>query len=313
MSTLHIQLFGDFQIRYHDAPLDGFDAPRLQSLLAYLVLHRDAPQSRKHLAFLLWQDSSEQQAHGNLRNLVHRLKKILPDADRYLIANTQTLQWNSDASFTLDVDEFQNAAAQSDSLRALENAVNIYRGDLLPACYDEWLLPERERLREKFVDCLAQLIVLSEAAREYQIAIGYARRLLQADPLSEHAYRKLMNLYAELGDRANVVRVYQTCVAVLKRELDTEPGATTRDLFERLRHQEKIVERTIAPRLHTKPNLPVPLTSFIGRTRELAEIRAQLERARLVTLTGVGGGGKRVWRFKPRTKSQMIFLTAHGL
>ncbi len=292
MSTLRIELLGSFQIRYQDVPLDGFDAPRLQSLLAYLVLHRDAPQSRTHLAFLLWQDSSEKQAHGNLRNLVHRLKKILPDTDSYVIADTQTLQWNSDASFTLDVDEFQNAAARSDSSRALENAVTIYRGDLLPACYDEWLLPERERLREKFIDCLAQLIVLSEAAREFQTAIGYARRLLQADPLSEDAYRKLMSLYAEIGDRANVVRVYQTCVAVLQRELDTEPSATTRELFERLRHQEKIVERAITPRVQHKSNLPVPLTSFIGRTRELAEICAQLERARLVTLTGVGGGGK---------------------
>ncbi len=299
MSALQIQLLGDFQIRYQDAPLDGFDAPRLQSLLAYLVLHRDAPQSRKHLAFLLWQDSSEQQAHGNLRNLVHRLKKILPDADRYLSADTQTLQWNSDASFTLDVDEFKiltndqgRTTTHAESVRRLSHAVELYRGDLLPACYDEWLLPERERVREKFVDCLAQLIVLSEAAREYQIAIGYARRLLQADPLSEDAYRKLMNLYAESGDRANVVRVYQTCVAVLKRELDTEPSATTRDLFERLRHQEKIVARAITPRVPPKSNLPVPLTSFIGRTRELAEIRAQLARARLVTLTGVGGGGK---------------------
>src|SRR5260370_1310896 len=43
--------------------------PRLQSLLAYLVLHRTAPQARSHLAFLLWPDSSEAQAHSNLRQL----------------------------------------------------------------------------------------------------------------------------------------------------------------------------------------------------------------------------------------------------
>src|SRR5919197_5788106 len=102
MSILQVQLFGDFQIRYGDTPLDGFESPRLQSLLAYLLLHRDAPQSRKHLAFLLWQDSSEQQAHGNLRNLVHRLRQALPDADRFLLADTQTLQWRSDAAYTLD-------------------------------------------------------------------------------------------------------------------------------------------------------------------------------------------------------------------
>lgn len=292
MSVLRVQLLGDFQIRYQDVLLDGFDAPRLQSLLAYLLLHPDAPQSRKHLAFLLWQDSSEKQAHNNLRNLVYLLRKALPDVDRFLAADTQTLQWRADAPFTSDVTEFQQLLTNHRNVSALTSAVELYRGDLLPACYDEWLLPERERLRELYVDALAQLIALSEETREIQNAIGYARRLLQADPLSEDAYRKLMNLYAESGDRANIVRVYQTCVAVLQRELDTEPSATTRELFERLRRQEKIVERAITPRVQTKSNLPVPLTSFIGRTRELAEIRAQLERARLVTLTGVGGGGK---------------------
>jgi predicted ATPase/DNA-binding SARP family transcriptional activator len=307
MSILRVQLLGDFEVRYQDVLLNGFDAPRLQSLLAYLLLHHDAPQSRKHLAFLLWQDSSEKQAHNNLRNLVYLLRKALPDVDRFLAADTQTLQWRADAPFSLDVDEFVKRATDAgrqtaqvvappvpDSHRAqqLATAVNLYRGDLMPACYDEWLLPERERLRELYVDTLAQLIALSEEIREIQNAIGYARRLLQADPLSEDAYRKLMSLYAESGDRANVVRVYQTCVAVLQRELDTEPSATTRELFERLRRQEKIVERAITPRVQTKSNLPMPLTSFIGRARELAEIRAQLERARLVTLTGVGGGGK---------------------
>ena len=299
MSTLRIELFGSFQIRYQNVPLDGFDAPRLQSLLAFLLLHRDAPQPRKHLAFLLWQDSSEKQAHNNLRNLVYLLRKALPEVDRFLFADTQTLQWRADAPFTADVDEFMKLTADNETpttngetVRRLASAVNLYQGDLLPACYDEWLLPERERLRELYVDALAQLVALSEETREYQTAIGYARRLLQADPLSEDAYRKLMSLYAEIGDRANIVRVYQTCTAVLQRELDTEPSATTRELFERLRRQEKIVERAITPRVQHKSNLPVPLTSFIGRTRELAEIRAQLERARLVTLTGVGGGGK---------------------
>lgn len=292
MSTLQLNFFGDFQIRYDDAPLDGFDAPRLQSLLAYLLLHRDAPQSRKHLAFLLWQDSSEQQAHGNLRNLVHRLRHALPAAEQFLSADTQTLQWRADAPFTLDVAEFQNAAAQADSAPALETAANLYRGDLLPACYDEWILPERERLRETFVDVLAQLIVLSENGQDYQAAIDYTRRMLQADPLGEEAYRKLMQLYARVGDRANMVRVYQTCVAVMKREFDAEPSAATRELFERLRREEAPVVRPAAPRIQAKPNLPLPLTSFIGRTRELDEIRALLTQTRLVTLTGVGGGGK---------------------
>lgn len=299
MSALAIQLLGDFQIRYQGAPVAGFESPRLQSLLAYLVLHHDAPQSRKHLAFSLWQDSSEQQAHGNLRSLVHRLRKALPDADHFVLADAQTLQWRMDSPFTVDALEFQELTTQPQESVApehiaqrLSSAISLYHGDLLPACYDEWLLTEREHLRERFVDALAQLIVLSEQARDYTAAIGYARRLLEADPLGEEAYRKLMQMYARIGDRANLVRVYQTCVAVLKRELDTEPSALTRELFEELRRAETSVERPVVLRGQVKPNLPSPLTSFVGRTRELGIVHALIEQARLVTLTGVGGCGK---------------------
>src|SRR5437868_15296258 len=39
-------------------------------------------------------------------------------------------------------------------------------------------------------------------------------------------------------------------------------------------------------------NLPEQLTSFIGREREIAEIRLLLATTRLLTITGIGGAGK---------------------
>jgi DNA-binding SARP family transcriptional activator len=78
MPTLHIQLLGDFRVVYEGKPVAGIASPRLQSLLAFLVLHRDTQLSRKYLACLLWQDSSEAQAHSNVRNLLHRLRGCCP-------------------------------------------------------------------------------------------------------------------------------------------------------------------------------------------------------------------------------------------
>ena len=46
------------------------------------------------------------------------------------------------------------------------------------------------------------------------------------------------------------------------------------------------------PRHAAAGNLPLELTSFVGRRRELTEARAALSDARLVTLTGIGGVGK---------------------
>jgi len=92
-STLHIRLLGEFSLLCDDAPLTTVNTPRLQSLLAYLVLHRDVPQPRQQLAFLLWPDSSESQARTNLRNLIHQLRQALPQAN--------TVQWRPDAPFAL--------------------------------------------------------------------------------------------------------------------------------------------------------------------------------------------------------------------
>jgi DNA-binding SARP family transcriptional activator len=81
---LRVHLLGDFHLLYDERTVSDVDTPRLQSLLSYLVLHRHAPQSRRHLAFLFWPDSTEAQARTNLRNLLHHLRHALPEADRFL-------------------------------------------------------------------------------------------------------------------------------------------------------------------------------------------------------------------------------------
>ena len=113
---LNIRLLGDFSLTYADQPVGAISTPRLQSLLAYLVLHRDAPLLRQQLAFLFWPDSNEAQARNNLRQLLHELRHGLPDADRFLQIDARTVAWRADAPFRLDVDDFEQAlkAARND-------------------------------------------------------------------------------------------------------------------------------------------------------------------------------------------------------
>jgi DNA-binding SARP family transcriptional activator len=190
---LSVSLLGEFCIRHDEAPVTDVDTPRLQSLLAYLMLHRGAPQSRAHLAFLFWPDTTEAQARTNLRNLLHYLRRALPNADSYLEASVQTLQWRSATSFALDVADFDTALAHaeqapqaSDSAavrEALERAVALYKGDLLPSCYDDWIIPQREGLRQVYLSALERLVRMLEEQRDYRAAIRNAQRLLRHDPL----------------------------------------------------------------------------------------------------------------------------------
>ncbi len=301
MPQLHIHLLGEFRLTDGDALIGAINAPRLQSLLAYLVLHRDVPQPRQHLAFQLWPDTTEAQARTNLRQLLHGLKQTLPEAEQFLHADAQTLQWDSAAPFRLDVAEFEEALAQADAAEqtgdphalrvALEQAIALYQGDLLPSCYDDWILPERERLRQAFTGTLERLLLFLERQGEPRAAIGYAQRLLRHDPLLEETYRALMRLYAACGDRAGALRVYQTCAVVLQRELAVEPSAATREAYEQLLKVD-VQARSVLPPQPANTNLPVPLTSFIGREAEMAEITHLLQTTRLLTLTGPGGCGK---------------------
>ena len=252
LPVLHIHLLGRFSLDSDCTPVTSIDTPRLQSLLAYLVLHAGIPQSRTRLAALLWPDSTETQAHTNLRNLLFKLRKLLPNADECLQVERHTLVWCNNASWTLDVLDFQRAVTragrENDPLalrEALEQAVALYQGELLPECYDEWVLQERERLSQQFLDVLERLLHLQEQQGDYPGAIRVAQRLLREDPLQETVYRHLMRLYATSGNRAAIVRTYQRCTTVLERELGVGPASMTHQVYEHLM-QAKSIQSYIA-------------------------------------------------------------------
>jgi len=295
---LHIQLLGEFLLVSSGKAVTNIDKPRLQSLLAYLVLHRDASQSRSHLAYLLWPESTDAVAHSNLRTLVHRLRQALPNADSFLHSDRHSLQWHpstQDAPWTLDVLDFECAlteAKQAAERRALERAVALYRGDLLPSCYDEWILPERDRLRQEFLGVLERLIVVLEKERDYQEAIRAAQRLLRHDPLHETTYRHLMRLYAISGNRAAALRTYHTCATVLERELAAEPGPATREAYEQITQAKEPDRAHPAPRPALVAGAPL-----VGRTQEWRLLQEAWEGAaagqpHLLVLSGEAGIGK---------------------
>ncbi len=298
--ALRLYLLGDFRLERDRQPVH-LSTRKVESLLAYLVLHRDVPQSRQYLAFQFWPDSSEGQARTNLRQLLHGLRQTLPESDQFVQADAQTLQWRGDAPFRLDVSEFEEALAQANAAEkhgnphalrvALEQASAIYQGDLLPSRYDDWILPERERLRQVFMETLERLMLLLESQGEPRAAIVHAQRLLRHDPLREETYRGLMRLYAACGDRAGALRIYHTCATVLERELAVEPSAATREAYAQLLKVD-MQARPVMPPQPSNTNLPVPLTSFVGREAEMTEVRHLLQTTRLLTLTGPGGCGK---------------------
>lgn len=289
MSILRIHLLGDFRLTWDDQPLSGFYHPRQQALLAYLLLHRCAPQPRRHLAFLFWPDSNEEQAHTNLRNLIFKVRKALPTPDHFLAITSQTVQWRCDAPWVLDVAQFEAAGVAASTPEHLEQALSLYGGELLPGCYDDWILPERERLQQMAATLLQRLVEHLDAARAFRAAIGWTNRLLHLDPLNEATYRTLIRLHAADDDRAGALRVYYACVQHLRNELGVEPDIETQTLYRRL------LRLDAAPTARYRSTAPLP--PLVGRQAEWVLLRSAWHRAeggspRLLVLAGEAGIGK---------------------
>ncbi|MGD9528376.1 MAG: AAA family ATPase [Pseudonocardia sp.] len=227
MPAVRVRLLGRFELRADGAEV-ALESARAESLLAYLLLHRGEPQPRERLAALLWPESTQAQARTNLRHVLHTVRGRLPDPAAVLDVTTKALCWRGEV--WLDVAEFERLLDAGHP----EEAVEIHAGELLDGCDDEWLRPERDRLRARLGEALAVVVERAEGRGDLAAALAHAERLRGADPLREATYRLLMRLHDARGERARALAVYHECASTLERELGVAPSAATRAADEAL-------------------------------------------------------------------------------
>ena len=299
---LEIRLLGQFSVQLDGVTVELTARPA-QSLFAYLLLNPVA-QRRERLAGLLWPDSREANARRNLRQALWQIRRALGErADAILLVDEITLAFNIESPYWLDVERIAQTPAEPAGADELMREVAVYGGELLPGFYDEWVQLERERVQAHFERKLTLLLERLVAASRWAEVLYWGERWIALGYTPEPAYRALMMAHAGLGDQSNVADVYRRCVEALARDLGVEPSPQTRTLYEQLRSGERAVPPTPSVPVVDAPshNLPVQLTSFIGRDKEIADIRRLLtpasstrngEEVRLLTLTGPGGTGK---------------------
>jgi TolB-like protein/Tfp pilus assembly protein PilF len=231
LAACSLTLLGGFGLRSADSRDLALSTRKDRLLLAFLALNAGRPLARDRLAGLLWGDRGETQARDSLRQSLAAIRQAFREvvldpihADREFISFDP-------AGVAIDAVTFERLATEA---HAPGEAASLYRGTLLDGIdgltpeFEAWLGPERERLASIAVRLVERL---AEASVPNEPAMCLARQLLARDPLCEPVYRALMRLHVAGGDRAAALKLYATCRATLKKELDAAPDLQTESLY----------------------------------------------------------------------------------
>jgi predicted ATPase/DNA-binding SARP family transcriptional activator len=273
---LEVRLLSTFEIKSDGAPI-ALPSRAAQSLFAYLTLNEGDVHRRERLAGMLWPDTTEGRARTSLRHELWLIRQALAPTTAHdaLITDKISVAFAPSEGYWLDVRQLDQLTDEA-STSELMDGLAVYRGELLPGFYEDWITLERERLGLAFEKRIYQLLHNLEAEKRWREVLDWAERWLALGRDPEPAFRSLMVAYSALGERGSVQAAYERCTEALAK-VGLEPSDETRLLAE---------ARTGA--IH----LPAPVTSFIGRKRELTKVVDLVLTDRLVTLTGVGGVGK---------------------
>jgi DNA-binding SARP family transcriptional activator/tetratricopeptide (TPR) repeat protein len=303
---LHVSVLGDQTITDDRTGSVRTRSSRTVALVGFLVAHAGSPQMRQRIAGLFWPDSTDAQALTNLRRELHSLRQVLGD-EPSLVVTSRDLCWRDTDTCRVDLRTFDierkaalAAASSGDNEGILAHAAKAiaqYRGDFLPGAYDDWLLEIRSVLERQCVG-LCDLVCAARARTgDLAGAVDAARRRVQLQPLEEAGYRTLMELQADLGDRAGALSTYHYCASVLERVLGVVPDASTRKTFQRLMAHARPAEKTppvIEPAV-SRPGLAA--AQLVGRSAELHVLQdvwrtAVAGRRGFVLVRGGAGVGK---------------------
>ena len=315
---LRLRVLGGFHVAVGDRPVpeSAWRLRKAKSLIKLLALAPDRRLHRERVAELLWPDRTADSAANNLHQALYVARRALEaagaDALACLALRDDMLVLCEERPVTIDAADFEAAAVTAraeGTIQAYRDALAHYGGELLPEDrFEDWVTSRREALGELHLALLMELAERHLDAGDEPGAVEALQQAVVDDPLHEEVHRRLMRLFAASGRRQQALAQYQQLRQTLRREYEADPDPETRRVYQDI----------LAGRLESAPpagastearppgarrdaatpdgarmnNLPVSLTSFIGRGRELTEVRRQLDRTRLLTLTGPGGAGK---------------------
>jgi DNA-binding SARP family transcriptional activator len=231
---VRLSLLDAFELRCDGEPVSL--PPSAQRLLALLALH-DRPLLRPHVAGTLWLDTPEERASANLRSSLWRLNRPGPrlvEATSFQLRLAPEIRVDARETAALAHRLLARTARSAENEAELALDPHLLTGELLPDWYDDWVMLERERLRQLSLHALEALGErMLEAARLGE-ALEAALAAIAMEPLRESAHRLLIRIHLAEGNAAEAIREFELCSRLFREQLGLEPSPQLVQLVENL-------------------------------------------------------------------------------
>jgi predicted ATPase/DNA-binding SARP family transcriptional activator len=268
-----------------DGRVLSIERGRQRALLGYLLLRANEVVAQDRLVDVLWGESPPATAVTALHGYVSRLRRLLGAGRLETRHPGYVLRVESDE---LDLHRFRELLAQGRQREALA----LWRGPALAdLAFEDFAQSEIARLEELRLSATEGRFEHELAHGRHAGLVGELAAAVRAHPLRERLAGQLMLALYRSGRQAEALEAYRDARTTLVEELGLEPGEELSELQRRILVHDPALDLTRGSR---RNELPASVTSFVGRRRELEEVRALVARpgVRLLTLTGAGGTGK---------------------
>ena len=221
MTGTRLQLLEEFTLQHRGQPRQV--PVGVQRVLAYLAL--SGPTHRCVVAGTLWPEVAESHALASLRTTIWRLNRTLPG-----VILTEGLRLSLPATVAIDSRDQEQfvthllRAHVQDSDWILAGIDHLWRGELLPGWYDDWVLFERERLIQLRLHALEHAAGVLTRCGRLDTALQVALEAVRTEPLRETANAALIDVYLAEGNVSDAVHRYDLFADLLRRELDLAPS-----------------------------------------------------------------------------------------
>lgn len=225
-----LALLGGFELRV-DGQIVALPMAA-QRLLAFLALH-ERPLLRVYVAGSLWPVSEERRAAGSLRSALFKLRH-----PAFALVELSNRHVELSQEMSVDVrDSIALCHRLLDHSPFVPDDADVVRlsTDVLPDWSEDWLVMEREHLRQLRLHALEALSERLTDLGRFPQAIESGLAAVVAEPLRESAHRALIKAHIAEGNPVEAARQYRYFRQLLHDELGVEPSGAMEDLVRGLR------------------------------------------------------------------------------